>query len=316
MIEPSVIIISIQYGLLYVLMSIGLTMTYYIAKFANFAQGEYVMISAYVAALMANTIKIPFLLLLPLAGVIGSLVALSSYLIFFRPMMRRGLSSNMIMIGSIGVMLIYEYIVWIFADAYNNIAKPAFDPKRLPISTGGIDPLWLIIAISITSVVALAYIYNRTEIGRESRAFADNPFLSRITGIGETRIMLFLWSVAGFLAGVGGILWASYTSQVTPNMGFENLLRMFATTILGGMTSFYGTIAAGLIVGFAENYGIYLASTSLGISVAYKPVIPFVIIIITLLLYPQGLGGMRLSFMGSGIRALQQRFSLGRAKKD
>ena len=295
MIDLSVIIISIQYGLLYVLMSLGLTMTYSIARFANFAQGEYVMISAYTAALLSILFPIPFMASLVISGVVGALVALASYLVFYKPMMRRGLSSNMIMIGSIGVMLIYEYIIWIFSDAYNNIFKPKFDPKRLPVSAGGLDLLSAIVVISVASVVILAYIYGRTDIGRASRAYADNPALARISGISETRVMIFMWSVAGFLAGIGGMLWAAYVSQVTPNMGFENLLRIFATTILGGMTSFYGTIAAGLVVGFAENYGIYLANRYLGISVAYKPVIPFIIIIFTLLLYPQGLGGIRLS---------------------
>lgn len=307
MIEPSVIIISIQYGLLYVLMSLGLTMTYSIARFANFAQGEYVMVSTYIAALLAITYSIPFAALLVVSGAIGALTALSSYAVFYRPMMKRGLNSNMLMIGSIGVMLIYEYIIWIFSDLYNNIYRPQFDPKRIPVSSGGLDILSTIIAITLASVAALVYIYGRTDIGRASRAYADNPQLAKVSGVSEVKVMTFMWGTAGFLAGVGGIMWAAYTSQVTPNMGFENLLRIFATTILGGMTSFYGTIAAGLIVGFAENYGIYLANKYLGISVAYKPIIPFLIIIATLLLYPQGLGGIKSPARLITVRALARR---------
>jgi branched-subunit amino acid ABC-type transport system permease component len=270
-------------------------MTYSIARFANFAQGEYVMISAYLTALLSIQFSIPFLVSLAIAGIIGVLASLTSYIAFYRPMMRRGLNPNMLMIGSIGVMLIYEYIIWIFSDIYNNVFKPGFDPKRIPVSSGNLDLLVTIVAISVTSVSTLAYIYGKTDIGRSSRAYSDNPVLARISGVSETKVMVFMWSVAGFLAGVGGIMWAAYTSQVTPNMGFDNLLRIFATTILGGMTSFYGTIAAGLIVGVTENTGIYLANKYLGISVAYKPVIPFIIIITTLLLYPQGLGGIRIS---------------------
>lgn len=289
--STTIVLISLQYGLLYVLMSLGLTLTYYIARFANFAQGEYVMISAYVIALLYNTTGVPYLALLPLAGLVGSATALASYFGFFRIMMKRGLSSNMLMIGSIGVMLIFEYIIWIFTDVYGILYRPVFDPKRLPVSVG-MDTLWIIVVATILSVISLVYIYYRTSIGRFSRAYADNPHLARVSGISELRVMIALWSITGFLAGLGGGLWGAYVSQVTPNMGFENLLRIFATTILGGMTSFYGTIAAGLIVGFAENYGIYLLNQLFGVPTVYKPVIPFVIIIATLLIYPEGLGGL------------------------
>jgi len=294
LIDPFIIVVSLQYGLLYVLMSLGLTMAYSIARFANFAQGEYVMIGAYVAAFIFNVWHISYLLMIPVAGLVGSFVAVVSYLVFYRPMMRRGLSSNAIMIGSIGVMLIYEYIIWIFSEIYNNLFAPKFDPKRLPAAVEGVDILYLIIIISIASVVLLAYVYGATSIGRASRAYADNPMLARISGVSETKVMLFMWSVAGFLGGLGGALWGAYASQVTPDMGFNNLLRMFATTILGGMTSFYGTVAAGLIVGFAENMGIYALNQAFGVPTVYKPVIPFAIIITTLLIYPQGLGGISL----------------------
>ncbi|MGC9148543.1 MAG: branched-chain amino acid ABC transporter permease [Sulfolobales archaeon] len=290
MIDPSILLISLQYGLLYVLMSLGLTLAYSIARFANFAQGEYVMVGAYVAALLFNLYGFSYLLLIPLAGVIGTVSAVLSYLVFYRPMMRRGLSSNMLMIGSIGVMLIYEYIIWIFTDVINNLLKPKFDPKRLPASSGGVDTLSIIVATSIVAVATLAYIYGSTGIGRSSRAYADNPYLARVSGVSEDKVMFFMWSIAGFLGGLGGGLWGAYVSQVTPNMGFENLLRMFATAILGGMASFWGTIVAGLTVGFAENLGIYALNKAFGIPTVYKPVIPFLIIIFTLLLYPQGLG--------------------------
>ncbi|MEZ0290313.1 MAG: branched-chain amino acid ABC transporter permease [Sulfolobales archaeon] len=293
--DSSVIVISIQYGLLYVLMALGLTMAYSIAKFANFAQGEYVMVSTYLTALISiSLVSLPFIAMIFLSGAIGSLLALTSYIVFYRSMMRRGLSSNMLMIGSIGVMLIYQYSIWIFSDAYNTLYKPKFDPKRIPVSSGGVDLLSLIVGISVATVIILAYVYGKTDIGRASRAYADNSYLALISGVSESRVMIFMWLVAGFLAGVGGMLWAAYASQVTPNMGFENLLRMFAVAILGGMTSFYGTIAAGLIVGFAENYGIYVINKLFGVPIAYKPVIPFLIIIATLLVYPQGLGGVRL----------------------
>lgn len=101
------------------------------------------------------------------------------------------------------------------------------------------------------------------------------------------------WLLAGGLAGVAGAFWGMYTS-VNPLLGWITILSVFAASVLGGMTSFTGTILGAYVVSFSENTLMQWLNVRFGLDFSFKPAIPFVIITLVLLFRPQGLTGFRL----------------------
>jgi branched-chain amino acid transport system permease protein len=99
------------------------------------------------------------------------------------------------------------------------------------------------------------------------------------------------WALAGAMGGVAGSFWSAY-SNVFPEVGFLALLMFLSAAVIGGLTSFFGTIAGGYIIGFAENFMMDILNIYLGVDVAFKPIISFLAIALVLLLRPQGLAGI------------------------
>jgi len=130
-------------------------------------------------------------------------------------------------------------------------------------------------------------ILTRTKIGKAIRATSSNPELALASGINIDRVIWITWFVGGGLAAIAGIFRGADT-QIWPMTGWDIILPMFAVVILGGIGNFYGAIAAAFIVGLAENIGV-VALVALGLSTTYRMAIPFVILIITLIIKPQGL---------------------------
>ena len=131
------------------------------------------------------------------------------------------------------------------------------------------------------------------------RALADNATLARILGIPLDRIHDLTWLVAGGLAGAGGALWGMYTS-LNPLTGWVTILSVFAASVLGGMRSFAGTILGAYVVSFAENLLMQWLNFQFGLDFTFKAAVPFVIIILVLLLRPEGLTGFGVSWLRPG----------------
>lgn len=145
-----------------------------------------------------------------------------------------------------------------------------------------------VVAMSVLLVLLFSLLLNYTSLGREMRALADNTMLARVIGVPVQRIHNLTWLLAGGAAGVAGALWGIYT-WVNPLVGWLAILSVFAAVVLGGMTSISGAILGAYVVAFAENTVMQGLNQWIGLDFSFKPAIPFVIIIVVLLLRPQGL---------------------------
>ncbi|MDQ3248459.1 MAG: branched-chain amino acid ABC transporter permease, partial [Chloroflexota bacterium] len=145
-----------------------------------------------------------------------------------------------------------------------------------------------VVPTSLGLMLVLSLLLNYTALGRTMRALADNQTLARIIGIPVHRVHDVTWLLVGGLAGVAGALWGIYTF-VDPLLGWLAILSVFAASILGGMTSFPGTILGAYVVGFSENVLMQVLNHYTGLDFSFKPAIPFIIIIVVLLVRPQGL---------------------------
>lgn len=298
---------SIQVGSLYALMAIGLTLTLAVMKLPNFAHAELITVGAYVALVASLWTSANLILLLSLAFFTSALVALASHKLVYHPLEKRNPSIYTMILASFSLGLILRYLLFVLADYYD-----LFD-RRIPIPL----EIWYqspymtltniflgVVPTAIILIVALSLLLGYTSLGREMRALADNGMLARVLGIPVERVYGLTWLLVGGLAGVAGALWGIYTS-INPLMGWIAILSVFAATVLGGMTSFAGTIMGAYLVGLSENLVMQLLNYWFGLDFSFKPAIPFVLIILVLLFRPQGLTGFTERFRTRHIRREQ-----------
>lgn len=282
---------SLQVGSLYALMAIGLTLTLAVLRLPNFAHAELITVGAYVALLVSMDLSTNPLLVLGLAFICSAVVALLSHRIVYRPLARLNSSMYTLILASFSLGLILRYIIFLFVDRYDLFDKRIQVPLEIWVQTDYVtltNVFFWVIPTSIGLVIVLSLLLNYTELGREMRALADNLTLAKVIGVPVERVHDLTWILVGGLAGVAGALWGIYT-WVNPLVGWLAILSVFAATVLGGMTSFSGTILGAYVVGFSENTLMQLLNQWVGLDFSFKPAIPFIIIILVLLFRPQGL---------------------------
>ncbi len=277
-------------GSLYLLMATGLTLVYRILKFANFAHAEFITFGAYVAFVL-NSMGLNIYYSAVFAFIATGLLAVLCDFLVFRQLRIRGSSFFAMMIASIGLGLIIRHVIQeIFGAkllAYNMSVKSyEFFGARITETQ---------IAIIVTSVIFIVLFHimlTKTALGKAMRATSDNPELAMASGINIERIILITWFIGAGIAGVAGVFRAADT-RLLPTLGWEVLLPVFAVVILGGIGSFYGAVAAAYILSFAENVGVLLLA-KFGLHTGYRYAISFIILILVLLIRPQGIANVKI----------------------
>jgi branched-subunit amino acid ABC-type transport system permease component len=284
----------------YALAALGLTMTYSITKVPNFAHAEYVTVGGYVAVAMVNFLGGGLVESVVAGFLAAAIVSMVSDELVFKPLTRRGATPLHLLVASIGLGLVIRYVLSIVVASYGLLLVRSSISKRILVFNG--EPLtffgapvtnlhaW-ILPTTFGLVIALHVLFTRTRLGKGMRAMASNYDLARVSGIRTADVRRWTWFLAGGLAGTGGAFWA-VDVQVHPETGWGLLLWMFAASILGGFVSFWGTIAGGFVVGFAENVGISMANDLFGVPLSYRPLIALAIIVIVFLIRPQGITGL------------------------
>lgn len=153
------------------------------------------------------------------------------------------------------------------------------------------DPLLLIkpdqVAVLVAAVAIMGVLHlvlSRTTFGFALRAVAENPQLAQVNGVNLRRMIASVWLIGGALAAAAGVFYA-INNQMSPVMGRDLVLPIFAATIVGGIGSIYGALLGGFVVGLASSFALMLLPSG------YSPAVPFLIIIAVLVLRPHGLFG-------------------------
>lgn len=282
---------TLQVGSLYALMAVGLTLTMAVLRLPNFAHAELITVGAYSALFVSLFLTGNPFIVLSLSFLIAAGVALIVHRTIYRPLDRQNSTMYTLILASFAAGLILRYLIFLLADIFE-----LFDKRiRVPLEILYQDQ-WLtltnvfvwVVPTSLLLVLSLSLLLRYTPLGREMRALADNFDLARIIGIPVDRVHDLTWLLVGGLAGVAGALWGIYT-WVNPLMGWLAILSVFAATVLGGMTSFSGTILGAYLVALSENTLMQALNSWFGVDFTLKPAIPFVIIVIVLLVRPKGL---------------------------
>ncbi len=282
--------------------AIGLTMVMHTLRFANFSHSELLGIGAY-STLVFDEL---FDSLSPLlAAKIGSLsFTISLFLAILISMCVTGMSAMLIdklvfrrirntagplsmVFASFGVALIVRNLISLIFGLKTKL----YDEEIVFATVISTDPLLLIkmdqvfiLVIAVVIMLIFHLILSRTTFGFSLKAVSENPTLAQVNGINLARIIRAIWFIGGGLAAVSGVFYG-INNQVSPLMGRDLLLSLFAAVIVGGIGSIYGAVAGGFIVGIAANLALVILPSG------YKPAVPFLIILLVLAIRPSGIFG-------------------------
>ncbi|MGD2067003.1 MAG: branched-chain amino acid ABC transporter permease [Candidatus Bathyarchaeota archaeon] len=285
-------------------LSIGLTLVYDLLKFANFAHVELAVAAAYLGFFFNVTLGLNIVVSALFAIILTGLMAILFDKAIFRKL--RLAHPVIIMIVSFGL-----------AIALRNGVRAIWGPRPRTFAIGLQKPILflgaritavqiLLLGLTLGSVVAVHLFLHRTKLGKSIRATSENPPLAQARGISTESIINWIWFISGCLAGLAGVLYGLET-QIEPNMGFSLIIPVFCATILGGLGNPYGAMLGALVLGLAENFGIYFDFSRLvnlgglldlvgplWIPTAYKGAIAFSILFVILLFRPWGILGRKI----------------------
>ncbi len=287
-------------GALIGLGAIGVTLTYSILGFANFAHGEFITFGAYATLLIASAIgalvggfdqsigplSITWAVTaasVPAMGLTGAM-ALALDFVLFRRLRGKSAAISLVLASFGASMAIRASLEFAFTS------RPTYFTRDLQIAT----PIGLglkvtpdqIALLIVTAVVLRAThaLMMRTQVGRAMRAVAENPSLARVAGVNVDETIRVVWLLGAALACVSGVM-LGLLVQIRPFMGFDLLLPLFAAAILGGIGSVPGAFLGALIIGLGEAATVQFAGAQ------WRAAVAFVVLIAVLIVRPAGLFG-------------------------
>jgi neutral amino acid transport system permease protein len=278
---------GLNFGLLLALAAIGMSLIFGTTGLSNFAHAEMITFGALATLTLSVTMGLPIWVAIIIAILLSGVFGFGLDAAIWKPLRKKGVGLIPLMIVSIGLSLALRYIFQLFYGGGTSQLPGSgmADLKFGPIALSPID-MWSM-GISVLVLLAVAFFLLRTRIGKATRAVSDNPSLASASGIDVDGVIRIVWIVGGALAGLSGILWAYFRPGVSWDMGFQILLLVFAATTLGGLGTAFGALVGSIIVGlFVELSTLWLPSD-------LKYVGALVVLILVLLLRPQGILGRK-----------------------
>ncbi|PWV71784.1 branched-chain amino acid ABC transporter permease [Halomonas sp. A11-A] len=320
----NVVIAGSVTGSIYAIGAIGVTLIFSIMRFAHFAHADMMTFGAFMVLLLTaafpgvgGSVGLPTpVVMLPPAILLTALLALGIDKAFYKPLRTHGVKPIVMVIGSLGVTLMLQGLIRLFAGTSGQSLYMAGERKeiyRLALPFEGVrapivitEPQIILFVLTIACVVGLHLFLGRSRLGKAMRAMSDNPDLARASGINTNAIVAVTWVIAGGLAAIAGTLLALDVT-FKPDLSFFLLLPIFAAAIVGGVGHPWGAIAGGFVVGFAETLAVFnwavllrpiahhfpewleLPRSMAFVGTEYKIVVPFFILVAILVWRPTGL---------------------------
>ncbi len=278
---------GVMVGLMYALIALGFVLICKATDVINFAQGEFVMFAAFIAAGVAGA-GLNFWVA-ALVSIIG-MVALGFGLerVVLRPLIGRGIIA--VVMATIGLAAVLRGVaVLIFGPDTRAITMPVGD---MPINLGIVSVPPAQLAGAVVSIIFLAvfsWFFLKSRVGVAMRAVADSQQVAMAMGINVRRYFALAWAMAGVVSAIGGVVWGAM-------LGVDNQialvgLKVFPVVILGGLDSIVGAIVGGLIIGVVENLAAGYFDPVVGGGT--KDFAPYLVMLIVLMIRPEGMFGRR-----------------------
>lgn len=283
-------------GSIYALIAIGFTIIYRTVRFFHFAHGVVYTAGAYLAystvqnqlSTVHSPLPLQWLVLAFFIGIVGAgvLGVLIDKFVYY-PLRKQQASNLIFLLASFGVFIFLQ-----------NLIQLVYGAQILTIRTGPIKEgheffgaiitnIQITILIVSLLLMALTWLFiQKAKIGKAMRAVSDDAVAANVVGINPEKIIMASFAIGSALAGVAGIL-ISFETNIEPTMGFSAILKGIIASIIGGIGSIPGAVLGGFFLGLAENLGIWK------ISAGWKDAIAFGILILFLLIRPQGILGAK-----------------------
>ena len=280
---------GLRFGLILALAAVGLSLIYGTTGLVNFAHGELVTLGAMIAFWFNVELGIQLLGAAALTVLVCGAAGGAQDALFWGQLRRRKTGLLAMMIVSIGLALLVRYIFqYIFGGGYESYddyrGQAAVEPGNLGFALAPRD-YWSM-GVSAVALLLVLWALVGTRLGKATRAVADNPALAEASGINVDRVIRLVWAVGAALAGMAGVL-LGLAQQVNFSLGFNILLLLFAAVTLGGLGSATGALLGSLII------GLFIQLSTLWVSPELKNVGALGILIVILLVRPQGILGRR-----------------------
>lgn len=279
---------GVNFGLMLALAAIGVSLVFGTTGLSNFAQAEMVTFGALAALFFSVVLSLPLFVALPLAVIASGAFGWSLDAGIWRPLRKKGIGLVQMMIVSIGLSLTLRYIFLFIVGGSTVQLEGAGDAKIPligPISLAVTDMVSMGISIVVLAGVGIWLL--KTRIGKATRAISDNSPLAAASGIDVDGVIRIVWILSGALAGLAGILWAYFRPGIKWDMGGQILLLIFAAVTLGGLGTAFGALVGSIII------GIMVEVSSLFIPADIKYIGALVVLILVLLIRPQGILGRK-----------------------
>ncbi|NND03464.1 MAG: branched-chain amino acid ABC transporter permease [Acidimicrobiia bacterium] len=274
------IIFGIITGSILAIATVGLSMIRQTEGFINIAHGQFLTLGAFVGFFFVSEVELNIFVAGLLATIIVGAVGVAVSRIVFRPIASSGPLAQLF--TSIGLAYLMFGLIRVGFGASVKFFPTSFGTRFEAGSVNVTMGELLIVAVAGLSVAALALFLTRTKLGTWIRATASNPSLAEVRGVPVSRVSAAVWFVASGLAGLAGVM-VGLIGNVNSEMGWHQILIILAAAVLGGLGSIYGVLAAGLLLGLAMDLSALVVPT------AYRTVVAFGVLILVLLLRPEGL---------------------------
>jgi branched-chain amino acid transport system permease protein len=276
------IIGGLSIGACYALVALAMVIIYKTSEVPNFAQGEMAMISTFVAFTLMESFGVGFWTAAGLTLIFAFFLGATLEIAFIRPAKEPSIL-GLIVITLGAEMILYGIAAWSWGANQNPFMVPFSEYEG--VTPAGVMITQLNIFTFVTSLVLMLLLFlffRYTKLGTAMKAVQQNAFAAKAMGIPTRRILTFSWALSSVTGAVAGMLIAP-VATLDPNMMFDPLLKGFAGAVLGGMTSLPGAAVGGYLLGLIENFfGGY-------ISLQFKSVVAFGVIVLILCVRPSGL---------------------------
>lgn len=279
---------GINFGLQLALASIGLSLIYGTTGLTNFAHAEMVTFGAVMALVFGVFVGWPIWIAIVLAVILSAGFGWAVDAGLWRPLRRRGIGLVPMMILTIGLSVAGRYVFQFFIGGGTYQLPGAGGTRHKivgPIQLSTIDMVSM--GVSLLVLLLVAFWLLRTRTGKATRAVADNRALAAASGIDVESVTRTVWMAGAALAGLSGVLWAYFRPGIKWDMGVQLLLLVFAAVVLGGLGTAFGALVGALVI------GVLVEVSTLWIPSDIKYVGALGVLIIVLLVRPQGLLGRR-----------------------
>ncbi|MET9295960.1 branched-chain amino acid ABC transporter permease [Streptomyces sp. NPDC003077] len=292
-------------GAMYGLIAIGYTMVYGIVQLINFAHGEIFMVGGFGALTVylafPSDVSLAAALPLMLVGgiVVAVLVGVAAERFAYRPL--RNAPRLAPLITAIGLSIALQQAIWKWypggnkARVFPQFKGDAFHILGATVQRGDI----FVLVAAPVCMIALGVFVSKTRNGRAMQATAQDPDTAKLMGVNTDRVIVLAFAIGAAFAGVAAVAYGLRTGEVQFRMGFIMGLKAFTAAVLGGIGNIYGAMLGGVVLGVAEALATGYIEEIPGMQQfgggAWKDVWAFVLLILVLLLRPQGLLGERVA---------------------